>query len=245
MGKKVFVSYKYADSLVRPMTPFGPSTCREYVDHLAQLIQGMHIYKGEEDGNDLSALKHDTIETKLKEKIRDSSVTIVMISKGMKTTEAESEQWIPWEISYSLKEHAREDRVSRTNGVLAVIIPDENGSYDHYYQHSGCSFCGVVTHKTAELFEILRNNMFNRKVPNKQACALPNHQTTFHTGNDHSYIYQVKWDDFIKNPTSYIDHAAALSTRVDEYDIQKIVQKQAIVPPQYQSLADLLGQGAY
>ena len=247
MARKVFVSYKYSDPLVQNMGLWARGTCRDYVDVVAQLLEDIHIYKGEEDGIDLSNFKRDTIESHLKEKIRDSSVTAVLVSKGMKTLAVEADQWIPWEVSYSLREHAREDRVSRANGVLAVIIPDEYGRYDYYFQPSGCVRCNVVTHRTDQLFEILRNNMFNKTSPFIQSCLSQVHNTTYHVGSDHSYIPQVKWSDFILNPDYYISLAINLRDRISEFNVQKVVQKVLpTIPTTYgPSLQDILSLPSY
>lgn len=169
MARKVFVSYKYNDPFVYKIGNLG--TCRDYVDIIMDLLEDVHIYKGEEDGNDLSQFKDDTIRTYLKDKIRDSSVTIVLISQGMKSYEPEEDQWIPWEISYSLREKNFEGRTSAPNGLLGVIIPDQFGAYNHYFEYSNCSICNVRTHKTQNLFSILKNNMFNRKAPTTQSCT--------------------------------------------------------------------------
>ena len=86
MGKKIFVSYKYADNNVRPITSkFSRSdTVRNYVDKLENIIGKNDIYKGESDDNDLSQLTDESIWNQLKQKIFDSSITIILISPNMK-----------------------------------------------------------------------------------------------------------------------------------------------------------------
>lgn len=227
MANKVFVSNKYADAQVASLDDRSSTTARAYVDKIIDALEDgdVAIYKGEEDGEDLSALTDDTIWNSLKERIKDSTVTIVLVSKGMKTIERENEQWIPQEIAYSLKEIERNGRISKTSGMLAVILPEADGSYDHYFEYSNCPTCNTRTHKVSELFEILRNNMFNKKEPTKQSCSSPTHNSSYHVGADHSYIHQVEWHRFIKNPSMYIQRAADLRDRLDEFEIQKVPVK--------------------
>jgi hypothetical protein len=221
MARKIFVSYKYSDSSVQPLNRFSTATARDYVDQLEQLFEGDHIYKGERDDDDLGAFKDEAIESHLRDKIFDSSVTIVLISKNMKELgKNQDDQWIPWEISYSLKEKTREDRTSTTNAMLAVVLPDKDGNYDYFIEPLGCPYCHGIRWKIETLFPILGKNMFNRKQPNTTVCK-SGVCGTFHTGNDHSYIHPVKWDHFISNINSHIDHATSINENIDDYNITK------------------------
>ena len=172
MGKKIFVSYKYADNDVKNLANkpwYESTTVRDYVDLLEQYFESTDdIYKGESDDEDLSQFSEETIWEKLKDRIYDSSVTIIMISPNMKESyKTEKSQWIPWEVSFSLKETTRNDRTSHTNAILAIVLPDSNGSYEYYLTKSSC---GSITHHTDKLFSIIRNNKFNIKEPNISLC---------------------------------------------------------------------------
>jgi hypothetical protein len=219
MGKKIFVSYKYADRLVRQLQGHNPTTVRDYVDILESKIdRSDHIYKGEDDGEDLSSLADTTIGSKLGDKIFDSTVTIVFISKGMREIhKPEKDQWIPWEISYSLKEQSRKNQNSKTNAVLAVIIPDEIRKYEYFIEDVPCPYCGGYRAlKTDFLFQILRENMFNIKHPQCSDCI--NHK--IYKGSP-SFIHSVKWDDFINDMNRYIDIALEIRANINTYEIRK------------------------
>lgn len=224
---KIFISYKYSDKSVRQNDSCnwahwntgidGGSylTARDYVDHLMEKVLTDHVNKAEEDDEDISHLTEDAIQQKLYDRIYDSTVTIVLISKNMKESTHESLQWIPREVAYSLRDKTREDRTSYANGVLAVILPDESRSYEHGVKHYNC----VTEIQTNNFFKIISSNMFNRIEHKRNICAVCGNY--HHYGDDHSYIYPIKWDDFVKNHNFYIDHVLALKDRLDEFDLKK------------------------
>ncbi len=222
-SKKIFVSYKYKDGNVLPLPEYTPTedtgylhTPRHYVDKIIEVVGSEHIYKGEKDGEDMGDLSDDTIDSKLKEKIFDSSITIVLISPNMwDKTKAEKDQWIPNEISYSLRDKTRGDKTSKTNAMIAVVLPDINGNYDYAVIHSEC----VTNWQTDSYFSILNKNMFNRKNKNQQICNRCGYY--HHFEKDHSYIHSVKWVDFIDNYNPHIEHVLALRENLDHFEITK------------------------
>ena len=119
------------------------------MDYIADhLIENGDVYKGEDNTVDLSDMSETYIWNHLKDKIYDSSVTIVLISPNMRETgKWQRSQWIPWEIAYSLRETTRNDFTSHSNAILAVILPDSKGRYSYYNKDN--------------LFPILKSNIDN------------------------------------------------------------------------------------
>lgn len=228
MRRKIFISYKYADTDVRQM-PIGSlyenrlTRVRDYVDELQErLVEvGHNINKGEKDGEDMSVLEDSTIQSVLGDKIYDSSITLVLISPNMKDPNLpETEQWIPWEISYSLREQSRGGRTSKTNAIMAIVLPDAKNRYDYYILEHTCPFCNNRTLLTDKLFKVLSVNMFNRLYPTYSNCP---HHSLFNrpqTGES-CYIPSVKWDDFISDIEGNLQRVERIKDNIMAYDIKK------------------------
>lgn len=222
MGHKIFVSYKYAEGQVKNLPGQNNSTVRSYVDELENYFDdSTHIYKGESSGEDLSNLGEETIWSKLRDRIFDSTMTIVFISPGMKVWwQAEKDQWIPWEVSFSLRTTKRKNQngdtyTSNPNAMLAVVLPDTNGSYDYFLEKKSCCSGGCLYHHTGKTFEIVRKNMFNYKSGDTYVC---DSGATMWRG-EASYIRSVKWCDFIADTDVYIEAAYTRQKNISDYEI--------------------------
>ncbi|MDE8034482.1 TIR domain-containing protein [Actinobacillus equuli subsp. equuli] len=210
MGNKVFISYKYSDDSVKQLTNPNDlfaayrqvkTTARDYVDIIQKKFErdGIHINKGENDNESLADFKTEYIRSKLADKIFDSSVTIVLISPNMKDVwKSENDQWIPWEIAYSLKNKTRSDNRSKRNAILAVILPDRYGRYDYVNSYGF-------------YFKIIQRNLDNLHT-RYDAYKLKN-------GCSDSYILRCNWDNFISNPNGWIEAAIEIRNKGDKYNI--------------------------
>lgn len=150
MGRKVFVSYKYKDSDVQILPDvMQPTWPCDYVDYIQKrVLFEDDIYKGEKSDEDISNWSEDDIWEHLKEKIYDSTITILLISPNIKEPmKWQRSQWIPWEISYSVRETTRNNRTSHRNALLAVILPNKAGRYDYF--------------DVDDVFPILKSNIEN------------------------------------------------------------------------------------
>lgn len=245
---KIFISYKYADDQVwqglsqefwaeetNDLTGIirkeNKATGRAYVNFLEKIIGKENILKGEKQDESLDRKSEDQVWEILKPRIHDSSITLVVISKGMKDIfQDEEDQWMPTEIRYSLWEISNGGKRSSTNALLGIIIPDNNRSYEYIYKKSDCPHCGHIKvldkHRNPYLFNIIRRNIFNRKNENTSTCQGAFCNSTIYEG-DHSYMHLVTLEEFIKekdSPQKHIDIALKIKELGEKhYDIEKSI----------------------
>lgn len=235
-GHKIFISYKYHDSdvyqkiehrLFKENQKRTFLTPRDYVDVLSEYLDdhSPHYCKAEDDNNDLSKLSDDAIWEILKDKIYDSTMTIVIVSPSMREgNKKDREQWIPWEIKYSLDNNKRHNSAgneitSATNAMLAIVLPDRNNSYSYYFENKACCSNGCRLNKTNTLFNILRRNTFNKKKNESQYnCSIGD---TIYQGDFHSYIPFVKWSDINSKEKleEAIKHSYKIQSMKEQYNI--------------------------
>ena len=186
MAHKTFISYKYSEA-------------KDLRDRIIDALgDDAAYYKGEtSDSPDLTDTTTENIKKVLRDMMYDTSVTIVIISPHMKES-----KWIDWEIEYCLKDNTRKGRTSHNNGVVGVIMK-HNGSYDWFkYTHTNSDGCRSTSYYDEKVYNIINNNRFNQdpKVYSCNICKTVNALTG-------SYIAYVTEEDFLSNPSTYIDNA--------------------------------------
>ncbi|MDR2441732.1 MAG: TIR domain-containing protein [Planctomycetaceae bacterium] len=197
MAHKTFISYKYSEA-------------QDLRDKIIEALgDDATYYQGEtSDSPDLTDTSTDNISRVLRDMIYDTSVMIVIISPNMKQS-----KWIDWEIEYSLKETNRENRISKTNGVVGVVM-EISGGYDWLRPtHRNSDGCVCVSTNDSYLYDIIKKNRF----PKEYSCNICQTVNNL-TG---SYISLINEEDFLNDPQKYIDNAYNKSQSIDNYDITK------------------------
>ncbi len=186
MAHKTFISYKYSEA-------------KELRDKIIDKMgDEATYYKGEtSESPDLTDKKTEYIREKLRDMMNDTSVTIIVLSPNMKES-----NWIEWEIQYCLREETRKGRTSHRNGLVGVI-QKVDGGYS-WLKKEGTDIHGTPTcsYNMEKLFELIANNHFNSD-PEQWHCE----KCKTYDNLNGSYIAFIEEDDFLKNPSFYIDNA--------------------------------------
>ncbi len=191
MARKTFISYKYSD-----VVEGKNNNLRDRI--INKLGVNSRFYRGENGySQDLTSYSADCIKTKLKNMIRDTSVTIVILSPNMKLS-----NWMNWEISYSLTEITRENRKSHTNGIICVVQkqPTYNGLMDGYAWMKKWSGEWDLN----KCFELISLNQNNKKMYSSMSLSS-------------NFIDIVTEDAFLRNPDKYIEEAYQKASSNDYY----------------------------
>lgn len=200
MARKTFISYKYSDA-------------RDVRDRIINALgDDATYYKGENGYSEcLDGLAADTIKNRLKDMIYDTSVTILVLSPEMMSSE-----WIPWELEYSLRECKRGDRCSHANGIVAVVKKVDGG----YSWLKKSSFrrdgCYTSSFDCSKMPKIVSDNRCNQ-TPKVYACDVCC-SIDWLTG---SYISIIEEGEFLENPQRFIENAFDKSQNLSNYKVAK------------------------
>lgn len=213
MATNVFISFRFTDG-------------NDYKERLDTVLEGSGNVRNFSENKDRSNMSDDTIKKYLYDKLRETSVTIVILTPQAvqyKTKQIWSDgqfrtvpdDWLYDELRYSLED--RED--NRTNGVIAIYTPEARDLIMSSSTHS-CYKCNYQPTNITTIHDfnnLVRKNMFNIKDEYK------NHQCSdvYDHLNDH-YISLISFEEFIEKYKHYIDNAVSKRERLDRFkDIVK------------------------
>lgn len=201
MARETFIAYKYSEA----------QDLRDEI--IEKLGADASYYQGETaESPDMTGETIDKIRNALKDMIFGTSVTIVIISPNLKQS-----KWVDWEIEYSLKEYKRQTTTSRTNGIVGVIMK-YNGSYDWLISRSqNADGCTTRYIDNSKLYDIIKGNRYNLETDDKYTC--PNCKS-FDQLNG-SYISLVEEENFLNNPSHYIENSYDKSKATGDYKLTK------------------------
>lgn len=204
MATKVFISFRFSDG-------------KEIKDELVDLFDESTEVINRSEDVDRSQMSEDTIQEYLYEKLKDTSITIVLLTPEAvsyrKNWIGNYDDWLYDELRYSLEDRKN----NRTNGVIAVYTDDAKDmileSSSHYCAH--CQETKLC--RTLKSFDNLaRKNMLNIKQSYKK-----NPCNNLYDDSYDSYISLVSLAEFKHDYTKYIDNAKDKRDRLYEFNIYK------------------------
>jgi len=195
MANKVFISFRFSDG-------------NDYKQKLEQKFEELDYVINKSENEDRSDMSEATIQKYLYEKLRDTSITIVILTPDAidykKDFLGYIDDWLYDELRYSL-----ENRVGNlTNGVITLYVPESKSTVIYNETEK------VTT--IADFDNLVRKNMFNIKDEYKH-CQTP----TYYDSLKDNYISLIDFDKFYENPNIYIDSAIEKRNRLEEFEIVK------------------------
>lgn len=204
MATKVFISFRFSDG-------------KMIKDELVDLFDESTEVINRSEDVDRSQMREDTIQEYLYERLKDTSVTIVLLTPEAvsyrKNCIGNYDDWLYDELRYSLEDR----RNNRTNGVVAVYTDDAKDKLISESTHS-CSQCQKTQScRSLKNFDnLIRKNMVNIKNNYKK-----NPCDNLYDGEQDSYISLVSLEEFKQDYTKYIDNAKEKRDRLNEFNIYK------------------------
>ena len=204
MATKVFISFRFNDG-------------KEIKDELVELFDESTEVINRSEDVDRSQMSDESIQDYLYDKLKDTSVTIVLLTPKAvdynKNFWGEYDDWLYDELRYSL-----EDRTNnRTSGVVAVYTDDAKDKLfteDNHYCY--CCQQNQPCKILKDFDNLARKNMLNIKSNfKKDPC------NNLYSDEYDSYISLVSLENFTGNYKKYIDNAKEKRNRLEEFEIKK------------------------
>ena len=204
MATKIFISFRFSDG-------------KEIKDELVDLFDESTEVINRSEDVDRSQMSEDIIQEYLYEKLKDTSVTIVLLTPEAvsyrKNWLGNYDDWLYDELRYSLEDRKN----NRTNGVIAVytdeakdkVLDDSTHYCQHCQQTKSCRYLKYFDN-------LARKNMLNIKSAYKK-----NPCNDLYDDEHDSYISLVSLSDFKENYSQYIQNAKDKRERLDEFNIAK------------------------
>lgn len=205
MAKNVFISFRFSDGQVLK-------------EELCQLFDQSEDVVNYSEDEDRSKMSEVTIKEYLYAKLKQTSVTIVLltpnaISYNRNSWTGKYDDWLYDELRYSL-----EDRESnRTNGAVALYTKDARDMLVEMSTHQ-CEICGKKSDVLVikEFDNLVKKNMMNVKMKYKK-----NECNDIYDSMEDSYISLIRYEDFVGNIDKYIENATSKRNRKNEFEIVK------------------------
>lgn len=204
MATKVFISFRFSDG-------------KDIKDELVDLFDESTEVINRSEDVDRSQMSEDTIQEYLYEKLKDTSVTIVLLTPEAvsyrKNWIGNYDDWLYDELRYSLEDRKN----NRTNGVVAVYTKEAKELLLEESTHN-CSQCQEVKScRTLKYFNnLVRKNMLNIKSSYKR-----NPCNDLYDNEYDSYVSLVSLENFKRDYKKHIENTKVKRDRLHEFGIYK------------------------
>ena len=204
MAKNVFISFRFSDG-------------EEYKEKLVEIFKDEDVIDYSED-QDRSHMSEDSIRTFLYDKLKRTSITIVILTPKAVDYKKDYlsgkyDDWLYDELRYSLEDRAD----NRTNAVLALYTKEAEDLLFSYTTHT-CDVCNEESNvKSIKNFSnLVKKNMMNIKSTYKN-----NKCNNVYDSMLDSYCSLIEFDSFIKDPDLYLENAISKRDRKQEFELVK------------------------
>lgn len=204
MARKVFISFRFSDG-------------EKYKEQLSKIFNNSTQVINCSENENRSDMSEETIRRYLYAKLKNTSVTIVIITpeaiNHQKNWMGQYDDWMYDEIRYSLED--REN--NRCNGLIAVYTEEAKPLIMTETKHR----CEVCNREQSVSYILDFENLLRKNVMNVKKSYKTNPCEDLYDLELDSYCSLISWEEFVKNYEKYIDLAANKRENTYKYDLKK------------------------